>query len=77
MRQWPPIVLELGYGENYDALIQGTDILLKGSKGRVGFVIVVKIEYLAPEDQEIQEKYVELYKYNKDTGKTTGLEKGR
>ena len=55
MRQWPPIVLELGYGENYDALIQGTDILLKGSKGRVGFVIVVKIECLAPEDQEIQE----------------------
>lgn len=32
-------------------------------------MIVVKIEYLAAGDQEIEEGYVELHKYNKDTEK--------
>lgn len=33
-------------------------------------MIVVKIECLAPEGQEIQEGYVELYKYNRDAGES-------
>lgn len=68
-RKWPTIILELGYGESDNELITSTDILLGDSKGRIEFVIVVKIECLAAGDQEIEEGYVELHKYNKDTGK--------
>lgn len=66
---WPTIILERGYGESYDELVTGTDILLEGSEGRIGFAIVVWIQPLAAGEQEIQEGYVELHKYNKDTGK--------
>lgn len=69
MRKWPTLVLELGYGESYDELVTGTDILLEGSRGRIGFAIVVWIRCLTASDDEIQEGYVELHKYNKDTGK--------
>lgn len=68
-RKLPPIVLELGYGESDDELLNGTDLLLEGSKGRIGYAIVVKIETLAPGEREIQDGYVELHKYSRDTGK--------
>lgn len=40
-------------------------------------MIVVKIEYLAAGDQEIEEGYVELHKYKKILGKETKLEKDK
>lgn len=50
-------------------LISGTDILLEGSKGKAGLVIMVNLEELTPSDQEFQGGYVEFHKCNKDTGK--------
>ena len=69
MRKWPPLVLELGYGESYDELVTGTDILLEGSRGRIGYAIVVWLQCLAAGEDKIQKGNVELHKYNKDTGK--------
>lgn len=66
---WPTILLETGYGETDEDLISGTNLLLEGSKGKTGFVIMVKLEELTPGDQEIQHGYVALHKYNQDTGK--------
>lgn len=68
-RLWPPIVLELGYTETSDELISGTDLLLEGSRGRIGFVIVIKIEHLDTDNDQVQEGYVELHKYDLDTKK--------
>lgn len=74
MRKWPTIALELGYKESKLELITGINILLEGSKGRIGYVIMVQIEQLAAGDQEIQEGYVELYKYNQYSGKTEQID---
>lgn len=68
-RLWPPIVLELGYTETSDELISGTDLLLEGSRGRIGFVIVIKIEHLDTDNYQVQEGYVELHKYDLNTKK--------
>lgn len=51
---WPPILLETGYGETQEELIRGTDLSLEGSKGRTGFVIVIKLGELTYADQAIQ-----------------------
>lgn len=67
---WPTIAVELGYGESDHELISGTGMLLEGSRGRIGFVIGVKIECLDLDvDKYIQEGYVELHKYCQNTGK--------
>lgn len=66
-RVWPTILLETGYVETDEDLISGTNLLLEGSKGKTGFVIVVKLGELTSGDQEIQNGYVELHKYNQDT----------
>lgn len=66
---WPTILLETRYGESDEDLISGTNLLLEGSKGKTGLVIVVKLGELTSGDQEIQNGYVELHKYNQDTVK--------
>lgn len=48
-RVWPTILQETGYAESDEDLISGTDILLEGSKGKAGVVIVVKLEELTPQ----------------------------
>lgn len=53
-RVWPPILLETGYGETQEELIRGTNLSLEGSKGRTGFVIVIKLGELTYADQAIQ-----------------------
>lgn len=68
LRIWPTIALELGYGETDDELLSDTDLLLEGSKGNIGFVVLVIIERVAS-DGRIEAGYVELHKYSVDTGK--------
>lgn len=63
-RKWPTIAVEVGYSENYNALVDDTSLLLYGSQGRIGVVIVVKIELLAPGGTEIQNGFVQVYEYD-------------
>ncbi|KAK9261697.1 hypothetical protein V1519DRAFT_444808, partial [Lipomyces tetrasporus] len=63
-RKWPTMALEAGYSERYDALVGDTDLLLQGTQGRIGLVIVVKIEPLAPGETEIQNGFVQVYEYD-------------
>ena len=63
--------MELGYGETDDELLNDTNLLLEGSKGDIGFVILVKIERLAADNHNgpIKTGYMELHRYSDDTGK--------
>lgn len=65
----PTFILEIGYAETEDDFINDADLILKGSEGRTGYVVVVSLKELQAGDQEIQEGYVELHKYDKETGK--------
>ena len=69
---WPTIALEAGYSESFDALKEDTKLLLEGSEGRIGLVIVVKLERLKPGETEIQNGFVQVYKYNQETGRMAG-----
>jgi hypothetical protein len=68
-RVWPTISFECGYSETHTKLLEDVDLLLEGSEGRIGFVIVVKIEPLKPDETQIKNGYVERYCYNFRTGK--------
>jgi hypothetical protein len=59
--------LEAGYSERLDALIEDTDLLLEGTLGRIGLVIVVKIEPLKADETTIQDGFVQVYKYDRQT----------
>jgi hypothetical protein len=65
---WPTIALEAGYSESHDALIEDTKLLLEGSEGRIGLVIVAKLEPLKPDETEIQNGFIQVYKYDQETG---------
>jgi hypothetical protein len=66
-RKWPTLALEAGYSEPYDDLVEDSELLLKWSKGRIGLVILVKIEPLKSSDTEIQNGFVEVHKFDKET----------
>lgn len=59
--------MEVGYGENDDELLNDTNLLLEGSKGNIGFVILVRIESLT--SGQIESGYVELHRYSSDMEK--------
>ncbi|KAK9326113.1 hypothetical protein V1517DRAFT_335351 [Lipomyces orientalis] len=63
-KKWPTMALEAGYSESYEVLIDYTDLVLQGTQGRIGLVIVVKIEPLAPGETEIQNGFVQVYEYD-------------
>jgi len=67
---WPTIALEAGYSERFDALLEDTDLLLQGTKGRIGIVIVVKLEPLKANETSIQNGFVQVYKYDRLTNGT-------
>lgn len=47
-RKWPSIALETGYSEGGDELKQDADMLLYGSRGRLGVVSTIKIDQDRP-----------------------------
>lgn len=57
--------METGYTESEDGLRKDADIILKGSKGKVGLVIVVKITPVAPGQTMPQGGYVEVWGYDR------------
>ncbi|KAK9241694.1 hypothetical protein V1506DRAFT_549978 [Lipomyces tetrasporus] len=69
-RKWPTMALEAGYSESYDALVDDTDLLLQGTQGRIGMVIVVKIEPLAPGETEIQNGFLQVYEYDQNLNRS-------
>lgn len=72
-RKWPTIALEVGYSEPYDELLEDADLLLEGSEGRIGIVIVVKLQPLGSGDTAIGSGFVELHKFNESTQKRIRL----
>jgi len=65
-RRWPSIALEVGYSQPYNSLLEDVSLLLEGSDGRIGLVILVK---LVPLKDNEKSGFVELYTYNKETHK--------
>jgi hypothetical protein len=68
-RIWPTIAFECGYSETHAKLLDDIDLLLEGSEGRIGFVIVAKIEPLKPDETQIKDGHIKRYCYTWDTGK--------
>ena len=64
---WPTMALEAGYSESYEALLEDTDLLLKGTEGSIGIVIVVKLEPLKANETTIQNGFVQAFKYDRST----------
>lgn len=44
-------------------------LLLKGSVGRIGMVIVIKVQPLGRDDTQIRGGFVEVYRYDRETGR--------
>jgi hypothetical protein len=61
-RQWPTICVEIGYTEPYQKLLEDASLLLEGSKGRIGLVILIKVT-LKQGEIEITEAFVEVWKW--------------
>ncbi|KAG0137028.1 hypothetical protein HOY82DRAFT_548012, partial [Tuber indicum] len=54
----PAIVLELGFAKPYKDLKANAELLLKGSKGAIGKVIVIKLDPLYEGETQIQKGFV-------------------
>lgn len=67
-RLWPTIVVECGYIGTYASLQEDTKLLLEGSEGRIGKVIVVKLEEIGP-NGGIDAGFVEVWEYNRESQK--------
>jgi hypothetical protein len=60
----PSIALEVEYSEDYEDLLADVDLLLEGSEGQIGLVIVVKLNPLKPGEDEISEGFLEGWSYD-------------
>ena len=65
----PTICLEVGYTEPYQELLQDAELLLEGTSGKIGRVILIKLEPLAKGDTESKSGFVEVWKYDASTGR--------
>jgi hypothetical protein len=68
-RKWPTIALEVGYTESYEDLVQNALLLLKGSKGKIGLVILVKLQPLEEGETAFESGFVEVWGYDCDSRK--------
>ncbi|KAN0081941.1 hypothetical protein V8E54_003239 [Elaphomyces granulatus] len=57
---WPTICLEVGYSETYKDLLEDASLLLDGSAGAIGRVILVKVEPLAQNSTGFTNGFVEV-----------------
>jgi hypothetical protein len=67
-RKWPTLALELGYNQSYDDLRRDMELLLEGSQGRIGLVILIKLEPVKftgnPGDLAHKSGFVEIWKWD-------------
>ena len=63
-RKWRTVALEVGYSESYENLVQNATLLLRGSRGRIGLVNLVKLQPLKEDEEEIQKGFLEVWAYD-------------
>jgi hypothetical protein len=51
-------------------------VLLEGSQGRIGYVVLVKLEPLKDDETSIQIGFVEVHMYDSETGKRQMIGRG-
>jgi hypothetical protein len=66
-RTWPSIALEVGYSQTYEELLEDASLLLEGSEGRIGLVILIKIVPLKDNETALQSGFVEFHTYDQET----------
>lgn len=64
----PTIALEYGYSEHPQSLIQDAKMLLEGTQGKIGVVLLVKVQPLQHGETNVQSGYVQVWEYNQETG---------
>ena len=65
-RLWPTIAVECGYTESYASLKEDAKLLLEGSEGRIGKVVLVKLDEIGP-GGDIGSGFVEVWEYERGT----------
>jgi len=70
-RKWPTITLEVGYTEDYPDLLADADLLLEGTNGEIGLVILVKVTPLQGNETAIKEGFLEVWSFNDEKSKKT------
>jgi hypothetical protein len=73
-RDFPTIVMEVGYSETYDDLRQDALLHLEGSAGEIGTVILIKIVPLKFNERNIKSAFLQVYRF--DPVKQKGVLKG-
>ncbi|KUL91930.1 hypothetical protein ZTR_01439 [Talaromyces verruculosus] len=63
-RDYPTITIDTGYSESYEKLVRDAEILLDGSNGEIGIVILVKLTPLKPGEHRISHGFVEVWWYD-------------
>ena len=69
-----PVQLHHCESESYESLVEDATILLEGSKGRVGLVIIIKIFPLKPRETTLQKGFVEVWYLGPLTSKAGRIE---
>lgn len=68
-RLFPTIALEYDYSQSGQLSIEDAKMLLEGTQGQVGLVILVKVQPLQHGETEVRSGYVQVWEYNYDTGR--------
>lgn len=64
-RIWPTVVLECGYAESYDDLRQDATLLLEGSEGGIGKVIIVQLDAIGYSGT-VEKGFLEVLEHNNE-----------
>ncbi|KAI9034887.1 uncharacterized protein KD926_005163 [Aspergillus affinis] len=67
---WPATAFEIDDSEQYDDLKCDADLLLQGSEGQIGTVVLVKLDPLRNNQTCVQSGFVEIYTYDSESGKS-------
>jgi hypothetical protein len=62
----PSIVLDTGYTKPYTDLVDDATLLLEGFQGRVGMVIIVKMQPLKEGETSLQYGFVEVWRIDRE-----------
>jgi hypothetical protein len=68
-REWPSIAFEMVYTQNYDDLVHAATVLLEGSEGCIGLVILIKLYPLEDGENKIKTGFIELHGYDTKEGR--------
>ena len=62
------MVVEVGYSEPYNKLLGDATLLLEGSGGRIGLVVLIKIDPPGQGQTAVTNAFLEMWEFSRGTG---------